>query len=106
MARDKANDLALLRNTQGALENGFIYFTIVDANEYAQTGSYPSPNRTTTNVNASTYGTVNMTGNITVNNAIYNDNINETKTTPSSLILTNYYLSLSEALYTRMNNVI
>ena len=79
-ARDKANDYALLRSAEVALENGFTYFTIVDAKEYAKTGSYTSPTLTTTNVNASTYGTVNVTG----NSAIYNGNTSGTATTTSS----------------------
>ena len=79
-ARDKANDYALLRSAEVTLENGFTYFTIVDAKQYAKTGSYTTPTRTTTNVNASTYGTVNLTG----NNAIYNANTHGTATTTTS----------------------
>lgn len=87
-ARDKANDFALLRSAEVALENGFSYFTIVDAKEYAQTGSYTSPITTTTNVNESSYGSVNKKG----KKKVYNDNSSAVTTTTTTGGQTHHYV--------------
>lgn len=65
-ARDKANDFALLRSAEVALENGFTYFQIVDVKEYAKTGTYTAPTYTTTKDNTSTFGVVNKTKNTAI----------------------------------------
>lgn len=78
--RDKANDYALLRSAEVALENGFTYFTIVDAKQYNKTGSYTTSTRSKTNLSTSTSGSVNVIG----NNAIYNSNTQGVATTTTS----------------------
>ena len=75
--RDKANDFALLRSAEVALENGFTYFQIVETKEYAQTGTFTAPTYTTTNTNTSTFGVVNKTK----RNAVIDGNTNESSTT-------------------------
>jgi len=62
-SRDKANDFALLRSAEVALENGFNYFVIVDANQYDKKSSYTTPTTVTTTGSSNTQGTVNAYGN-------------------------------------------
>ena len=58
-SRDKANDFALLRSAEVALENGYKYFIIVDAQQYAKNSTYTTPVIATTNANANTFATAN-----------------------------------------------
>ena len=67
--RDKANDFALLRSAELALEHGFKYFVIVDAQQYSKNSTYTTPTTATTNVNANTYGSAYSYGNNTTYNA-------------------------------------
>lgn len=78
--RDKANDFALLRSAELALEHGFNYFVIVDAQQYSKNSTYTTPTTATTNVNANTYGSAYNYG----NNATYNANTYGTATTTVS----------------------
>lgn len=64
--RDRANDFALLRSAEIALENGYKYFVIVDAQQYSGSSSFTTPATATTNFNANTYGSAHGYGN-TVN---------------------------------------
>ncbi len=61
--RDRANDFALLRSAEIALEKGYKYFVIVDAQQYSKNSSYTTPTTATTNVNANTYGSAYGYGN-------------------------------------------
>ena len=61
--QERANDFALLRSAEVALENGFQYFAIVDGQRYAETKAFTTPSTSTTQLNANTYGTVNSFGN-------------------------------------------
>lgn len=56
--QERANDFALLRSAEVALENGYEYFAIVDGQRYAETKSFTTPSTSTTQSNANTYGTV------------------------------------------------
>lgn len=67
-ARDKANDFALLRSAEVALQHGFKYFVIIDSQQYSKNSTYTTPTTTTTNVNTSTYGSAHDFS----NNATYN----------------------------------
>ncbi|WP_163140498.1 hypothetical protein [Arhodomonas sp. KWT] len=67
--RDKANDFAMLRSAELALEHGFKYFLIVDAQQYSKNSTYRTPTTVTTNVNANTYGAAYSYGNSTTYNA-------------------------------------
>lgn len=78
--RDKANDFALLRSAEIALENGYQYFVIIDAKQYSEDSTYTTPTTSTTNVNSNTYGSEHNIG----NNTIYNGNTNGTTTTTVS----------------------
>ncbi len=53
---DRANDFALLRSAEIALEKGYKYFVIVDAQQYSKNSSFNTPTTATTNINANTYG--------------------------------------------------
>jgi len=64
--RDRANDFALLRSAEIALEKGYKYFVIVDAQQYSKNSSFTTPTTATTNINANTYGSAYGYGN-TVN---------------------------------------
>lgn len=64
-AQDKANDFTLLRSAEIALENGFNYFVIVDANQYSKHETYTSPAYATTNLNQD------MNGNAVANTVVY-----------------------------------
>jgi len=61
--QEKATDFVLLRTAEIALENGFQYFVIIDASQFAVQGSYTTPPTATTNVNLDTngYGTATTT---------------------------------------------
>ena len=76
-ARDKANDYALLRSAELALENGYQYFIIVDAQQYSKSSTYTTPTRATSNINANTYGSAYRYG----NNTNYSGNTTGTMTT-------------------------
>lgn len=54
--RDKANDYALLRSAEIALEKGYSYFIIVDAQQYAKNSTYTTPVTATTNISSNAYG--------------------------------------------------
>lgn len=69
-ARDKANDFALLRSSEIALQHGFKYFAIIDAQQYSKNSTYTTPTTATTNINANTYGSAYSYG----NSATYNAN--------------------------------
>ncbi|MCP5015892.1 MAG: hypothetical protein GY938_11585 [Ketobacter sp.] len=55
--RERAADLSLLRCAELALQNGYNYFVIIDADSYVSNSTYTTP--TTTNTTASAYGTGN-----------------------------------------------
>ena len=78
--RDKANDFALLRSAELALEHGFKYFVIVGAQQYSKNSTYTTPTTATTNVNANTFGSAINYG----NNTTYNANTYGTATTTVS----------------------
>ncbi|UYG05742.1 hypothetical protein OCT51_10405 [Halomonas sp. LR3S48] len=50
----RAADFTLLRSAELAIENGYRYFVIVDAERYSQTGAYTTP--TTSHTTGSVYG--------------------------------------------------
>ena len=79
-ARDRANDFALLRSAEIALDKGYKYFVIVDAQQYSKNSSYTTPTVATTNVNANSYGSAYGYGN-TMN---YSGNTYGTATTTYS----------------------
>ena len=54
--QERANDLALLRSAEVALENGFPFFAIIDGQRYAEHATWTAPSSSTTNFNATTYG--------------------------------------------------
>lgn len=56
-AEDRASDFTLLRSAELALENGYQYFVIVDAQQYEKKGFYTTPVQSHTTANA--YGTGN-----------------------------------------------
>jgi uncharacterized protein (UPF0333 family) len=53
---EKASDFALLRSAELALENGYSYFEIVDANSHTSSSSYTTPTTSTTTANVYGYG--------------------------------------------------
>jgi hypothetical protein len=55
--RDKVADFTLLRSAELAIQNGYNYFVVIDANSYTSTSTHTTP--TTTNTSASAYGTGN-----------------------------------------------
>ena len=61
--RDRANDFALLRSAEIALEKGYKYFIIVDAQQYSKNSSFTTPTTATTNINANTHGSAYGSGN-------------------------------------------
>ncbi len=67
--RDKANDYALLRSAELALEHGYKYFVIVDAQQYSKNSTHTTPTVAITNLNANTYGSAYSYGNNTTYNA-------------------------------------
>lgn len=79
-SKEKAKDFTLLRSAELALNNGYKYFVIVDADEYSENSTYTTPMTATTDVNANTYGTAYNYGNTTT----YNANIYGTATTTIS----------------------
>ena len=76
-SRERVADFTLLRSAELAMQNGYKYFVIVDANSYTTNSTYTTPTTATTNVNSSTYGTANTYG----NNTKYNTNTHGTATT-------------------------
>lgn len=63
--REKANDFALLRSAELALENGYQHFVIVDGQQYTKDSSFTTPTTATTNINSNTYGSAYGNGNTT-----------------------------------------
>jgi hypothetical protein len=53
--QERANDLALLRSAEVALEHGYPYFAI-DGQRYAEHAKWTAPATSTTNLNATTHG--------------------------------------------------
>jgi len=78
--RDKANDYALLRSAEIALEKGYSYFIIVDAQQYSKNSSFTTPVTATTNIRSNTYGSAYGNG----NNVNYSGNTQGTATTTFS----------------------
>ncbi|MFV8451338.1 CC0125/CC1285 family lipoprotein [Vibrio campbellii] len=68
-SKERVADFTLLRSAELAMQNGYKYFVIVDANSYTVNGTYTTPTTVTTNLNANTYGTANTFGNNTTYNA-------------------------------------
>lgn len=54
---ERAADFTLLRSAELAIETGYSYFIIVDAERYSQTGAYTTP--TTSHTTGSVYGSGN-----------------------------------------------
>ncbi len=52
----------MLRSAEVALEHSYPYFAIVDGHRYAEQTAYTTPRTSTTNLNATTYGTVSSYG--------------------------------------------
>lgn len=75
--RDKANDFALLRSAELALENGYKYFVIVDAQQYSKDSTHTTPTRARTNINTNRYGSPHSYG----GNTNYYGNTTGTATT-------------------------
>lgn len=63
--REKANDFALLRSAELALENGYQHFVIVDGQQYTKDSSFTTPITATTNLTSNTYGSASSYGNTT-----------------------------------------
>jgi hypothetical protein len=61
--RDKANNYALLRSAEIALEKGYSYFVIIDAQQYSKISTYTTPVLATTNINTNTDGSAYSSGN-------------------------------------------
>ncbi len=78
--RDEANDYALLRSAEIALEKGYSYFVIVDAQQYSKNSTYTTPITATTNFDSNTYGSAYGSG----NNVNYSGNTYGTATTSFS----------------------
>ena len=78
--RERVADFTLLRSAELAMQSGYKYFVIVDANSYTSSSTYTTPTTATTSVNANTYGTANTYG----NNTTYNANTYGTATTTVS----------------------
>jgi hypothetical protein len=78
--REKANDYALLRSAEVALQNGYQYFVIIDAQEYSEDSTYVTPTTSTTNAHSNASGAAYDIGDVT----IYNGNRNGTSTTTVS----------------------
>jgi len=55
--KERVADFTLLRSAQLALQNGYKYFVIINANSYTSNSTFTSP--TTSNTTASVYGTGN-----------------------------------------------
>ncbi|MCG2725331.1 MAG: hypothetical protein L6420_03565 [Elusimicrobia bacterium] len=55
-SRTRASDFALLRSAEIALENGFRYFIITDAEKYSKESTYKTPTRSHTTGSVSSYG--------------------------------------------------
>lgn len=55
--RDRVADFTLLRSAELAIQNGYNYFVVIDANSYTSTSTHTTPTRT--NTTASAYGTGN-----------------------------------------------
>ena len=52
--RDRANDFALLRSAELALENGYEYFVIIDTQQYSRNSSDTTPTTPTANTSRKT----------------------------------------------------
>ena len=52
--RERASDFALLRSAELALENGYEYFFIIDAQQYSKNSSNATPTTSTTNISTNT----------------------------------------------------
>ncbi len=52
--RERVSDFTLLRSAELALENGYKYFVIIDANSYTSNSTYTTP--TTSHIAGSAYG--------------------------------------------------
>lgn len=63
--RGIANDFALLRSAELALENGYKHFVIVDGQQYTKDSSFTTPITATTNITSNTYGSAYGYGNTT-----------------------------------------
>jgi hypothetical protein len=61
--QERASDFALLRSAEVALEHGYPFFVIVDGQRYTEQSAWTSPSTSTTNLNATTYGTLSTFGN-------------------------------------------
>lgn len=54
--RERVADFTLLRSAELALENGYKYFVIIDANSYTSNSTYTTPTTSHTTGSAHTYG--------------------------------------------------
>ena len=61
--RERASDFALLRSAELALEKGYKYFIIIDAQNYTKNSTYTTPTTSYTSGSVNTYGTLNTYGN-------------------------------------------
>jgi hypothetical protein len=75
--QERASDYALLRSAQVALEHGYPFFAIVDGQHYSEQSAWTSPSTSTTNLNATSYGTLSTYG----NTGTYSGNTYGTETT-------------------------
>ena len=55
--RERVADFTLLRSAELALQNGYKYFAVIDANSYTSNSTYTTP--TTSNTTANVYGSGN-----------------------------------------------
>lgn len=77
---ERASDFTMLRSAELALQHGYNYFVIVDANQYTRNSTYTTPTTATTTLNTNTYGTASVYG----NTGTYNSRTYGTATTQFS----------------------
>lgn len=77
---EKANDYALLRSAEIALEKGYKFFVISETQKYSIESTYTTPTTATTNLNSNSYGSAYHYG----NNFNYSGNTYGTATTTFS----------------------
>ncbi len=56
--KERARDFTMLRSAEIAMEHGYSYYVIIDEDAYTSTGSYTTPQSSTTRLDTFTFGNV------------------------------------------------
>lgn len=84
---EKAADFTLLRSAEIALNSGYRYFAVVDAQSWQKQGVVTTPVQSTTTVSANTFGSINHFGNFGTYNGSTTGTLNTVTTGGDSYVI-------------------